>query len=443
MEALSSNSIQTPITTSPTDFTATNYNQVVSRPYGQFPPKNKNCKPFPLIRDTWHKLELEKHLKEYPGGNNLSIINYAAKLNMTNFACGIGGSCNAGQPCYPLETKEWYILFVIQQWNTYMNIYYESVGYGIAIVQSSMNALIAELFPATDSQGVRNMKANLGIQASLTQVTGTVVMDLMLALGSTTGPVFLLFNLLNYAIAAAMGSAAFAIKEPPGPLKDGFDQWSNVAYYLSMYEQAIHKKISEESKRILNTGISTKNGLYGLVKDGSFIEPTSVVPLPEVEEKIRNIALALGVNMLFRQMNAFITVGPGCRDKGVNGASTEDKHLSWCDKPGGTMHNIVLSANDRTVNEIDNANVIYESFGISTESIITSSMNCQAKNGPNHVPWAKDPGTLPKSAKDDCVFNLPVCFVTQEAIKHKIENHRWTTARACRHTGRLPLQKHT
>lgn len=54
---------------------------------------------------------------------------------MSNFDCGMGKRCHAFQICYPINSKAWYIAYALQQWNTYYNIYYDAVGYGIAIVQ--------------------------------------------------------------------------------------------------------------------------------------------------------------------------------------------------------------------------------------------------------------------------------------------------------------------
>jgi hypothetical protein len=72
-------------------------------------------------------------------------------------------------------------------------------------------------------------------------------------------------------------------------------------------------------------------------------------------------------------------------------------------------------------------------------------------------------GALPKTADSDCVFNLPVCY-TQDGgmclswvsylmiatdssfltiklsdVHKKIHKKKWTTAKACKHSG-LPLQ---
>ncbi|KNZ61287.1 hypothetical protein VP01_1425g2 [Puccinia sorghi] len=472
---------------------------------GQYPPNNPSCQPLPVTRETWNQLKLNDHLKNYPGGDKMSLVSnlllssiflqtqeYATKLNMTNFVCGIGGACNSGQPCYPLETVDWYILFAVQQWNSYMNIYYEAVGYGIAIVQSSLNALIASLFPATDTTAVQNFKSNLGIQASLSQVTGTVVMDVMLAFGSTTGGIWAFFDILNFVLTAVQGAAAFAIQEPPAPLQDGFYQASCVLIFPTTHSahlssllfsadpHVIHKHLAEEGKQRISAGISTDQGIFGVVKDGFFLDPASFPLLPDIEEQIRNITLALGVNMMlhsieliffffffkkkerihnrgirrthhhylpyFTPFGAYspaMTKGrmvPGQKEHAFRGATNQTERKKMIEM-ASLMHNIVIAKDDKTHNDINNANVIYDYFGISTELIVTSSIKCQNFNkGWNYVPWAQDKGALPKAADSDCVFNLPVCYTQDENIHKKIHKKKWTTARACRHSG-LPLDK--
>jgi hypothetical protein len=86
-----------------------------------------------------------------------------------------------------------------------------------------------------------------------------------------------------------------------------FAKWSNVAYYLSQYEDVIHKNLAEEGKRRIAAGISTDQGIFGIVKDGTFLEPANFPSLPDMEEQIRNITLALGVNMLLHSI-----VSPKC-----------------------------------------------------------------------------------------------------------------------------------
>lgn len=41
---------------------------------GQYPPNNPSCQPLPVTRETWNQLKLNDHLKNYPGGDKMSLV---------------------------------------------------------------------------------------------------------------------------------------------------------------------------------------------------------------------------------------------------------------------------------------------------------------------------------------------------------------------------------
>ncbi|KAH9807545.1 hypothetical protein DFH28DRAFT_914665 [Melampsora americana] len=94
-----------------------------------------NCTVLPLSPATWKQLKIDDYLKNYPGGKTMKLIDYATAKNASNFVCGIGEKCNIGQPCFPLGGVDWYVLFAVQAWNTYMNNFYLAVGYAMSMVQ--------------------------------------------------------------------------------------------------------------------------------------------------------------------------------------------------------------------------------------------------------------------------------------------------------------------
>ncbi|KAG0142092.1 hypothetical protein CROQUDRAFT_67614 [Cronartium quercuum f. sp. fusiforme G11] len=411
-------------------------------------PKNKKpnfnashskCPAQPLVPDTWRNLKIDDYLKNYPGGKTLNLIDYATSVNASNFICGIGQKCNIGQPCFPVEGLDWYVLFAVQQWNTYMNNFFLAVGYALAMVQSSISALLASIFPAVDQSPAKQFKANFAINAGLTEVTGTIMMDIMVLFASAMGPLGWALNVLNFMIAAGMGFAAFAIKLPDTPIQDGFGAWSNTAYFISKYEELSHDTLAKNAKKFLEAGISTEEGLYGTMKNGSFLSPATLLTIPEIEDNIRNVSLALSLNLIFHSLNAFITVGSDeCTDKGKNGAWAQDDVLSYCDKPGGTMFNIIRYVDGKSGNDLPNANVISEEYGYSTELITQVSLKCQETHGGfSFNPYTN--GSFPQDVTSDCVFNLPVCFCQKPEIHHKIHEKKWTVAKACKEVGGLPL----
>ncbi|KAH9820096.1 hypothetical protein DFH28DRAFT_955383 [Melampsora americana] len=394
----------------------------------------------PMEEATWKTLQMDDYIQKIPDGNTMNLEAFVVKMNYTNFICGIGASCWAGQPCYPLGLKDFYILYSAQQYNTYMNVYADAIGFGIALVQSTINALIASLFPAQDTTMIKNMKSNMGVQAAFSQVTGAVLLDLFTALTAATGPIGMAFNVLGQVIVAGMATMAVVIKEPPGPLKDGFDQWSNVAYYLTQYQQSLRKQIDDLLKKRIQSPINSDDGIFGVIKGGGFLPPAKMISLPDFTDRVKNITTAMGINLILNRSNAFITVGSGCQDKGLNGASEDKSRISYCRKPGGTMYNVVIAHKDDSYIQIENANVIQESFGYSPELIIMSSVRCQKLNrGYRYSPWA-DGKTTPKEVTDTCVFNLPVCFLDHKDTRYRITrgDSRFSTAKACRLEG-MPL----
>ncbi|PLW16750.1 hypothetical protein PCANC_10489 [Puccinia coronata f. sp. avenae] len=336
----------------------------------------RSCDPLPLTPATWKQLELDSYLQNYPDGQKLNLPDYAASKGAPNFVCGIGSICNAGQMCYPVTDNDWYILFAIQQWNTINNMLFMAIGYAVSIVQASVNSLVSTMFPAVDASGIIHSKQSLAISGAMTEVSGTLMMDIMVMVESATGPIGWALNVLNFGLAAGFGAWAYSLKTPKGPLKDGFAVWTDVIYSLSDLEQTAQTVISDAVKKVVRSPISSKDGLYGVLKGGAYLNPAKMLPIPDVADHLRKVTLAMCTNLVLRSLNTFISVGADdCNDKGVNGAWPQKDVLSYCPKRGGPMYNVVRAAGDRTENSIPNANVLNEIFGFSTKMIIDVSLN--------------------------------------------------------------------
>ncbi|KAH9812751.1 hypothetical protein DFH28DRAFT_930695 [Melampsora americana] len=93
------------------------------------------CGQIPLTVDSWTKLEVDKYIANYPGIENLTLAEFAAKLEAPNFFCGIGMQCIAGQICSPAVGINWLILYAIQEWNNYMNSLYSSIENAITVMR--------------------------------------------------------------------------------------------------------------------------------------------------------------------------------------------------------------------------------------------------------------------------------------------------------------------
>jgi hypothetical protein len=82
----------------------------------------------------------------------------AVKSKLLNFDCGIDKLCYAGQVssklasssgnmtkpmtryiqlCSPVKGKDWYVLVAAQEWNSYMNVVYQAVGFAMTMMQGN------------------------------------------------------------------------------------------------------------------------------------------------------------------------------------------------------------------------------------------------------------------------------------------------------------------
>ncbi|KNZ55074.1 hypothetical protein VP01_2773g3 [Puccinia sorghi] len=377
----------------------------------------RSCEPLPLSPATWKALELDSYLQNYPNGQKLTLADYVASKNASNFICGIGSICDAGQMCYPVTDQDWYILFALQQWNSINNMLFMAIGYAISIVQgpqASVNSLISTFpscflifrFPALDTSGIIQRKQSLALDGAFTEISGTLIMDTMILVASATGPIGWAFNVINFGMAAGFAAWAYQTKTPEGPLEDGFSvvsrfRWTQIVYYLSSVQDNAQALVSEAVTKAIKAPISSKDGIYGVLKAGAYLSPAKMLPIPEVADRLRQVTLAMCVNLVLRSMNAFITVGADvrsymCTDKGPNGAWPQKDRLSYCPRQGGPMYNIVRAVGDKTENNIPNAKVLNEIFGFSTKVIIDVSLNCQAKyHDFNHNPYKKGSVFMP------------------------------------------------
>ncbi|KAA1122651.1 hypothetical protein PGTUg99_004954 [Puccinia graminis f. sp. tritici] len=154
----------------------------------------------------------------------------------------------------------------------------------------------------------------------------------------------------------------------------------------------------QPSQSIIEAGISTENGIYGVLKDGNFLMGRSKTH-KKTHEKLDNIAgdkeselkVAVQLHLLaaiWEQQNYFITRGSDpCTGSGPNGAWGGDKVLSYCGP--------------------DNVKVQL----ISVKSLTEAAWNCQKQSGKFEFDvWNS---TDPVKFDDQCSFNLPVCDLTR------------------------------
>ncbi|KAI7948773.1 hypothetical protein MJO29_010438 [Puccinia striiformis f. sp. tritici] len=95
----------------------------------------RDCTRRPLTVALWQELDLDNYIENYVGGKTLKLQAYADEVNVTNFICGIGQTCDAGQLCSSAMAPDWYVLVATQNWSKVMNMLYTSLSFGIGAMQ--------------------------------------------------------------------------------------------------------------------------------------------------------------------------------------------------------------------------------------------------------------------------------------------------------------------
>ncbi|EGG09322.1 uncharacterized protein MELLADRAFT_104282 [Melampsora larici-populina 98AG31] len=437
-------------------------------------PLSANCTISALVPQTWKSLRLDDYLKNYPNGNATSLPAYAASKGLPSFECGIGQPCSSGQPCYPAALPDWYILFAVEQWNIQLNSMKKAIQWSANYVRSTISSVQSALFPAINTEGIDNFKIDFIENGACMMVSNTMLLDIFSLFYQFQDRVGDVMNIINNVMSAAfeLGGGLLNAPKPPEGDREAFNEWTHLENQMVRYEKVMVDGLTKQADKIINAGISTDQGIYGQLKNGTYLQPNEAIYLPLVTDDLKNVTTVVTLVKVLRsvvrpsnlfvelnhqhfdilssvliivQQDAFVTIGSDvCAGNGINGAFEGDDILSYCDT-NGTMYNIVRVKNERYESKFENAWVISDHFGYSTQFLTNASISCQQKYGGfEHFPYKNT--TLPRDAMADCIVNLPVCdlrneinsdiCVLQKAIKH--DNKKHGIVAACRNAG-LPI----
>ncbi|PLW18040.1 hypothetical protein PCASD_19807 [Puccinia coronata f. sp. avenae] len=360
----------------------------------------RDCSRHPLTPALWQDLQLDEYMRDYVGGKTLKLQAYADEVNVTNFLCGIGQTCDAGQLCSSAMAPDWYVLVATQNWNKVMNMLYTSLSFGIGAMQDIAPIMIDDLSPPS----------------SPTPFTSATWMALIASFsGALPGMVFpgmwvwtwVFLQGLLYTTASELWLWQNVIRAPPD-VRSGYTRWIEFAWMLSKLEDKSQEKLSNYTKGVLQSGISTEEGMYGVLKNGVFLQKTiektqfNLQVSFEAVIKLRLLAAILRAQSIFIIRNS-----DPCTHPGPNGAFAGKDVLSYCG-PDGVMMNIVKAKKNKTHRKIHGAPLIESKYGFTVEFLTNAAWTCQKKYGVyEHDPYTN--ATLPMDINADCLFNLPVC----------------------------------
>ncbi|KAH9459361.1 hypothetical protein MJO28_017161 [Puccinia striiformis f. sp. tritici] len=360
----------------------------------------RDCTRRPLTVALWQELDLDNYIENYVGGKTLKLQAYADEVNVTNFICGIGQTCDAGQLCSSAMAPDWYVLVATQNWSKVMNMLYTSLSFGIGAMQDIAPLMINDLSPPSSPTPVASATW-LALVASFSGALPGMIFPGMWVW------IWVFLQGLLYTTASEMWFWQNVIRAPPD-VRSGYTRWIEFAWMLSNLEDKSQEKLSNYTKGVLQSGISTEEGMYGVLKNGAFLQRTiektqyNLQASFEAVIKLRLLAAILKAQSVFIIRNS-----DPCTQSGPGGAFEGKGVLSYCG-PDQVMMTIVRAKGTKTHRKIYGASLIESKYGFTTEFLTNSAWKCQTKyGGYEHDPYTNS--TLPTDINADCLFNLPVC----------------------------------
>jgi len=223
------------------------------------------CARLPLTPELWRALDLDDYLRNFPDGKKLSLELFAEKVGAVNFECGIGKMCNANQICLPVRGRDWYILVAAQNWNSFSNQLYQATAFAMSVIQGLASSIVNDYAPH---------------QLDRLMVGGTFLGDLAGLCGAIPGFVFpVMFSFFGGTLwPFIQGGTGFATgllwtyhnvyaKLP----SDEFSKTMDVKYLVANAQTDTQAKLSNAAKKVIESGISTDDGLFGVLKGGVFL----------------------------------------------------------------------------------------------------------------------------------------------------------------------------
>ncbi|POW04621.1 hypothetical protein PSTT_10276 [Puccinia striiformis] len=349
-----------------------------------------SCAKKPLTQRLWHDLNLDAYLENYTGGKTLSVVAFANQVNMTNFACGIGRFCDAGELCSSAKAPAWYILVGIQNWNDMMNSIYKSIAFAVGTVQEQAPSMVSDLSPPLSPFPIK---------------VATIINIIAASRGTTT---------------------------------TGCSEWIYQVDPLRMASFFITRSRSRNGGQYNtinpSSGISTEKGIYGQLKNGTFLQPGAQASSVALQRSLEEIIKVQLLAAILRSQNVYIT-------RGSVGSMHQGRTKWGVPRPG---HIIILWQrwrNDehrpgswlKTGMKFYGSSKIIDKHKFSVGFLTESAWKCQSKYGQyDYNPYTN--GTVPTDVNSDCLFNLPVCDCTDPHIA-KARKKGMRTTKACHRAG--------
>ncbi|PLW17011.1 hypothetical protein PCANC_11383 [Puccinia coronata f. sp. avenae] len=404
-----------------------------------------DCSGYALNRGTWAELGIDNYLLHYPGGQNLTLVDYTRSLNVLNFDCGIGRMCLAGQLCHPVRGRDWVVLSAVQEWNFYMNSMNDAIATAMGMVQGTSASMVADFLPEGEDK-----KRLIQLTIGLLSLSGVIILAFTAALvlpilwgvlvaawdilatstaavgsGIATAWAFLTTSGLEVAAVeateasevavasaattatkevaetgevAALNAEAAALtgglqKRSPKHHKtthDKFQMWSILNTSLGKFQDRLQSMLTVTAKLTLYSPISSKQGLYGSLQNGTFLSdhPPKATLVDNARDTVQLGVLA----QLFRVMNVIFVIDANpCRQEGPTTPVKHPEAVHFCSS-SGVKTSLGMVTEKKIDYKIRNGRFIFSKYSYSTEFLYQLASDCESQREALNLPAVN--GTL-------------------------------------------------
>ncbi|WAQ89972.1 hypothetical protein PtA15_11A664 [Puccinia triticina] len=322
---------------------------------------NTTCQIYPNTIESWNQLGVDQFLSDFPGGKDTPLDDFIFGNRITNFVCGLGENCLAGQQCLPFQGSLWFMLYSLQEWNLYVNSLYDATTGAVAQIKAWGVATEAELleeqvgvdtlFQSTIKLEPRSLaKRSLPPENQLSldavnESQKTLASELQglpgdFGTSSTAGTSDLkqMNKALYYLTKKSIWSelvvsvlsgdeeafnriktnvvAAYETNEeqrlvrrsaPQDIPSDHFATWNVINTYLTSFCDHLKSVIAVTSQIGVTAPISSDEGVWGIIKGGKFLSPNP--NMSQLQDKLRETMRLSALAQVLKSMNVFVTIG--------------------------------------------------------------------------------------------------------------------------------------
>ncbi|EGG10723.1 uncharacterized protein MELLADRAFT_93543 [Melampsora larici-populina 98AG31] len=157
------------------------------------------CTIYPVTLQTWQELRIDDYIRNFPGGRVMKLEDFTFLNKVTNFVCGLGENCLAGQvraktlrhQCSPFQAQLWFTLYGLQEWNLYVNSLYEAITAAITQVRvESTTRVLTFISPILSSQHSlvdpdESHEKTIHLAITLTAVAATALLGFIIGFAGT------------------------------------------------------------------------------------------------------------------------------------------------------------------------------------------------------------------------------------------------------------------